>query len=100
MHILVHYIGPCMQNQMCTYKNRYGNSESDSVLFSLSVKVKKQKKKYVPEHLWSKGTADVWFIKDIEPVSITPLPSFRLHQRQYPLKPKAEAGIGLLKQVL
>ena len=33
-------------------------------------------------------------IKNVEPVSITPLSSFRPHQRQYPLKTEAEEGIG------
>ena len=33
-------------------------------------------------------------IKNVEPVSITPLSSFRPHRRQYPLKTEAEEGIG------
>ena len=47
----------------------------------------------VPDCLWSKGKADVGLIKGIAAVSVTPKSSFRPHQRQYPLKPDAEAGI-------
>lgn len=55
----------------------------------------------IPSHLWSKGKADVGLIKGVEPVSITAKTSFRLHQRQYPLKSEAEPEIEpIIKDLL
>lgn len=59
-----------------------------------------QELKNIPEQLWSKGSGDLGLIKGVEPVSITPKSSFRSHRRQYPLKPKAEAGIEPIIQDL